>query len=135
MRKMEIPVCLETTVCARSNRDLAHFFPQRVYVRSGKSLKIVCVFVGPLSLQLRMFANTSASARPRTPAPICAVYRQPPHYASVLTRVGFKVRGTLWAGSRRQPKGGKYRVKMASVVEHRRPLLFVHLRSCRSSGP
>src|SRR6266478_5827182 len=66
MRKMEIPVCLETTVCARSNRDLAHFFPQRVYVRSGKSLKIVCVFVGPLSLQLRMFANKSASARSRT---------------------------------------------------------------------
>src|SRR6266849_8028878 len=75
MRKMEIPVCLETPVCARSNRDLAHFFPQRVYVRSGKSLKIVCVFVGPLSLQLRMFANKSASARPRTPAPICVCVR------------------------------------------------------------
>src|SRR5436305_15100129 len=119
MITMEIPVCLQTTVHARSNRDLAHFFQQRVYVRSGKSLKIVCVFVGPLSLQLRMFVNKSASARPRTPAPICAVYRQPTHYASVLTRVGFKVRGTLWAGSHRQPKVGKEREKMASEVENR----------------
>src|SRR5437667_11978068 len=131
MRKMEIPVCLETTVCARSNRDLAHFFPQRVYVRSGKSLKIVCVFVGPLSLQLRIFANKSASARPRTPAPICAVYRQPTRYASVLTRVGLKVRGTLWAGSRRQPKVATQSVKMASLVENRTPLFFVDLPFCR----
>src|SRR5207253_9772850 len=98
MRKMEIPVCLETTVCARSNRELAHFFPQRVYVRSGKSLKIVCAVVGPLSLQLRMLANKSPPPRPSTPPPTCAVYSQPPHYAPLLTSVLFKVPRTVWAG-------------------------------------
>src|SRR5690242_12067077 len=41
------------------------------------------------------------------PAYLGPSYRQPTHYASVLTTVGLNVRGTLWAGSRRQPKVGK----------------------------
>src|SRR5438445_11079715 len=116
MGRTEIHVGLETIACARSNRELAHFLRREfTFDQARNAHSRIMYSLGPFSLQLRMFANKNASARPRTPAPICAVYRQPTHYASVLTRVGFEVRGNLWAGSRRQPTVGRWRVEMAVV--------------------